>query len=574
LALEGEVATQSGNARRIVSLYERHGRDLFDHLEGAYLAAVLDVRTGLFIVGHDGMGRHPLYYAKRPGELWFASNIFALAEHAPISRASNRLSLALRLLGRWPEAGQTFFNDIQRVRPGHFLDVTSRGEVREVMHWHPVPDDQEPWLPDAEAREGFEPMLQKAVNRCLSLGARGVMLSGGIDSVSVAALACREAKNRGLQPLIAYTARNPPGYPRDHEEDAQDRVVQSLRMPHRVSTMTDWLGPRSLLSTTLEKVPALPGPTDIWWTGAYMGFYGTPATEGVRTLLTGSGGDEWLGVNRSHAADLLRRMDVRGLLGFVRATVETEGYELGAALRQILWKNALRSLIGGLWMKVAPAHKEAYHRRRRAKLVPGWLCPDPRLGEELADAINVHVPELDDTKRFPLNYYRHTFRFLWGNPLITYEFERQFHVTRLLGIRLLAPFHDREFVRYANRISPRAHLHTNRYKGLLRSLTERRLPGLGLGNQRKSGYTAKEDTTLEDLRENLGPVSDQVGCKRLAELGIVDEQKLVQEPMLASHQALVRRFIVLSCEKWVGAHCGASARPKNKWEPSEDENRN
>ena len=409
-ALEREAETKFCNARRIVSLYRRYGRGLFDHLEGAYLVAVLDLAAGRFIVGHDGMGRHPLYYARRSGELWFASNIFALVHRAPVPRVPNRLSLALRLLGRWPEAGQTFFDGIQRVRPGHFLEATSRGEVREVMHWHPVPDDQEPWLPDAEARESFEPMLRKAVDRCMSLGARGVMLSGGVDSVSVAALASREAKSRGLQPLIAYSARNPPGRPRDPEENIQDLVVQSLGMPHRVSTAADWLGRRSLLSATLEKVPALPGPTDVWWTGAYMGFYGTPAADGVRTLLTGSGGDEWLGVHRSHAADLLRRLDLRGLLGFVRATVDSEGYEWGRALRQILWKNILCLLIGGLWMKVAPAQKAAYHRRRRAKLIPAWLCPDPLLAEELAEALNVHVPELGDGDKFPPNYYRHNFR--------------------------------------------------------------------------------------------------------------------------------------------------------------------
>ena len=553
---EIEAAIDQRNARRIANLYERHGRGLFDHVEGAYLTAVLDTRAGRFIVGHDGMGRHPLYYIQRPRELWFASNIFALVRRSPVSLSPNRLSLALRLLGRWPQAGETFFDGIQRVRPGHFLDVSSRGDVREVMHWHPLPDDEEPWLPDDEAREGFEPMLQQAVNRCLSLNARGVMFSGGIDSVSVAALANREAKNRGLQPLIAYTARNPPDYPREPEEDVQDCVVQALGVPHRVSTMKDWLGTRSLLSATLEKVPDLPGPTDIWWTGAYMKFYGTPIADGVRTLLTGSGGDEWLGVNRSHAADLLRRFDVTGLLGFVRATVGTEGYSLREALRQVLWKNAIGLLIGGLWMKLAPEHKAAYHRRRRAKLVPAWLCPDLRLAEELADAINVHIPEVTENKCFPLNYYRHSFRFLWKNPLLAYEFERQFHVTRLIGVRFLTPFHDREFVRFANRISPQAHLHAGRYKGLLRPLAEGLLPGLSLSKQRKSGYAVKEDATLKDLMDNLGPVWARVGCDRLVEMGVVDRQQVTQEQILTPDHALIRRFIMLSCETWIAAHFG------------------
>lgn len=553
-APKSETEIQQRNAQRIVRLYERHGRDLFDHVEGAYLTAVLDTRAGRFIVGHDGMGRHPLYYIQRPGELWFASNIFALVRDAPISLSPNRLSLALRLLGRWPQAGETFFDSIQRVRPGHFLDVNSRGDVREVMHWHPVPDDDEPWMPDEEARESFEPMLQQAVNRCLSLGAGGVMLSGGIDSVSIAALASREAKSRGRPPLVAYTARNPPGYPRDHEEDAQDRVVQALGMPHRISTMEDWLGSRGLLSATLDRVPTLPGPTDIWWTGAYMQFYGTPAADGVGTVLTGSGGDEWLGVNRSHAADLMRRLDVKGLLGFVRSTVETEGFGLGRALQLVLWKYSLCLLVGGLWMKVAPTHKAAYHRRRQAKLVPAWLCPDPRLAEELSEAMDVHIPELGDSNQFPSNYYRHSFRFLWKNPLLTYEFERQFHVTRLTGVRILCPFHDRKFVEYANRISPRVHLDTGRYKGMLRPLIQQLLPSLGLENQRKTDNGLKEDRTLRDLRESIGPRWERDGCERLAKMGIIDPKQLAQEPIQELDHALIRRFIVLSCETWVAAH--------------------
>ena len=83
------------------------------------------------------------------------------------------------------------------------------------------------------------------------------------------------------------------------------------------------------------------------------------------------------------------------------------------------------------------------------------------------------------------------------------------------------------------------------------------MPGLGLGKQRKTGYSVKEDATLNDLRENLEPVWERVGCERLAELGIVDRKKLGQEPILSLDHALIRRFIVLSCETWVAAHFGA-----------------
>ena len=380
-AADGSRGVEGRHGRHIANLYQRHGRELFDHIEGAYLIAVLDTRAKRFIVGRDGMGKHPLYYVQRPGELWFASNIFALVRHIPVSFQPNRLSLALRLLGRWPQAGQTFFEGIRRVRPGHFLDVDSTGDVRERIHWHPLPDDEEePWLPDAEARESFEPMLQQAVNRCLGMGAQGVMLSGGIDSVSIAALASREAKHRGRPPLFAYSARNPPGDPTEPEEAMQDRVVRALGMPHRTSTIKDWLGSRSLLSATLERVPELPAPTDVWWTGAYMTFYGTPLADGVHTLLTGSGGDEWLGVSRSHAADLLRRCRCRRP-SRVRAGNRRDGGILGS---RILATGLVeeRTRLDGWWVldEVGARLKSGVPSSATSKAGPGLVVPGATAG--------------------------------------------------------------------------------------------------------------------------------------------------------------------------------------------------
>src|SRR5262249_33692231 len=152
------------------------------------LVAVWDAAARRLFVGHDALGRHPVFYAESATEVWISSNVLALASCADVPRTSNRLSLALLALTWWPEAGETFFEAIRRLRRGCYLEV-GQTEIAERKYWDPLPEDDEPFVSDAQALEEFEPALARAVDRCMDLQAEGIMLSGGVDSVTVAALA-------------------------------------------------------------------------------------------------------------------------------------------------------------------------------------------------------------------------------------------------------------------------------------------------------------------------------------------------------------------------------------------------
>src|SRR4029077_17671555 len=91
--------------------------------------------------------------------------------------------LMQRTLG-WQD---TFFEAVRRIPAGHAM-IFERDQVRPKRYWDPAPDGKVNWTRREEV-DRFDEVFDLAVGRCLSFGPTGVFLSGGLDSVSVAASA-------------------------------------------------------------------------------------------------------------------------------------------------------------------------------------------------------------------------------------------------------------------------------------------------------------------------------------------------------------------------------------------------
>jgi asparagine synthetase B (glutamine-hydrolysing) len=551
----GFGAGATTDAELFAAGYARWGTGVFREFEGRYLVAMWDSDRRRFLLAHDALGRHPSFYAIASDGLWFGSNVLALASNARLSNRPNRLSLALGLLTYWPEAGQTFFEAIRRVRPGHYLEVTEAGTCNEHEYWDPLPAEDEDWLPDAVALEQFEPALARSVARCMALQPQGIMLSGGVDSVTIAALAMKYSRDRDLGPLVAVCART--GYALSGEERMQTVVAEALAMPIDISTTLEWRAGRDNVSLSLDLAGNLPSPTHIWWVGTYTRFYKRTAALGLNVLLTGAGGDNWLGVAERHAADLLRAGRLAELVRFVRADVGTGGAPIGQSLRRLLWAHGARPHLEVWWAKGAPRQKAEFHRRRWHARLPAWLCPDPKEREALVERLlDTRTPALASGGTAPKSHYRHYFKAL-RNPYLHHENETAFHIESATGLILLSPYHDRTLVSFLNRISPRLLLHGARYKGLLRPVAGKYLRGLGLENQRKAYERDARERDLREFREGL--VRAWPGCRfrALGALGLVDERLAAREIDGVSKEGyptLGRMFAMMSHEHWLRAH--------------------
>jgi asparagine synthetase B (glutamine-hydrolysing) len=553
-ALGEELGCDAGSSHAALAAhaYRRWGAGMFDRLDGCYLAAVWDESCARLTIGHDALGRHPAFYAHVGRELWFAPNVLSLASSGEVPQRVNRLSVALQLLLFWPEAGQTFFETIRRVRPGHYLVAGDGGLLHEHKYWEPMPADDEPWLTEQAVHDEFEPMLMSAVGRCMELAPQGIMLSGGVDSVAVASLAAHHARCRNGGPLVAVCGRT--GGPLSYEEEMQSHVIDRLGMPNVISTTEEWREGHNGVGLSLELTPDLPCPDGTWWVGTYTRFYRRTAKQQLRVLLTGAGGDNWLGVADTHAADLLGRFDLRGWLDFVRSNTTTGGVPLPLALRRLAWTSGVRPHLDTLLTRWIPEAKQRYHRRKWAERLPSWLCPEARLREELVDhLLRRRSPGLTPAGERPRSYYRHYLRSL-DNPYLHHEYENAYHIESWCGLRLLSPYHDRRLVSFLNRIAPHTLIHGRRYKGLLRPVVAKYLPGLGLEDQRKLYPAADQQRRLRALRGEMAAAWSEQRFSTLARLGLVDERAARRDVDVtgrAGFGSMARIFTVMSAERWV-----------------------
>lgn len=552
LAAAVGCAADASPAQLVAAAYERWGTDCFLHLDGCYLAAVWDGRSGQAVIGHDGLGRHPVFYVETPRGLWFSANVLSLAASRVVPPQPNRISLALLGVRYWPEAGETYFEAIRRLRPGHVLVVTPAGTVREQKVWELLPADDEPWLPEAQVLEEFEPALARAVARCMQLSPQGIMLSGGVDSVTIAALAAEFGRAHRLSPLAAVSGRS--GGPLSYEEVMQERVAAALGMPLHLSTTAEWREGRDPIQLSLDLAPDLPSPGTVYWVGTYTGFYRRAARDGLQVLLTGAGGDNWLSVGDAHAADLLAHGRLRALMRFLRSDLTTGGRSVGSVMSRRLWAFGLRPHLDAWWGLVAPAAKRRFHRRRWEASLPAWLAPDRALRAALVDRLLARrTPSLAAGGRPPRSHYRHALR-SYANPYMHHENETAFHVDAMCGVRLLSPYHDRRLVMFFHRISPDTLVYGTRYKGLLRPIVARHLPGLGLEAQRKVYEPSDMARETEDVRHSVGRALADHSFGILDGLGVVDREALSAERATIGGAGLARLGILyglMSAERWL-----------------------
>lgn len=556
-----DLAPGAGDAAIASAAYQRWGLELFDRLDGSYLVAIWDPRDRRLLIGHDPLGHHPVFYAERSDALWFSSNVLALPRSGAVPSQPNRISLALSALQSWPASGQTFFEHVRRLKPGSYLVAPGGAPAREQPYWSPWLDDDDPGLSEQQALEQFEPVLAAAIGRCMELVPEGVMLSGGLDSVAIAALAADYSSARGAAPLRAVSGRRDrPSTTLDplaDEEPMQSAVARALRMDHLVAYEAEWTGPRPSVALSLDAVSELPGPSRISWVGAYMAFYRFVAAHGVHVALTGSGGDNWVSVGDAFAAHAMQRLRLHDLVLHMRSWMGTGGLTFRNAAQHLLWSAGLRLILDSHAARWAPGLKARYHRRRAVAALPEWLCPDPGLRDQLTATLSGQRPAaLTRSGRIPRNFYRHAQR-ATVNPYFQYEFEVGFHVESACGLRLLSPYHDRTVVRFLNSIPPRVLLQGGSYKGMLRPIAQRRLPDLGLDKQRKTHGEGIVRSHLQELRDGMIGAWSEQPLTRLEELGVIDRAGVEKTLRLTGESGddhLLPAYALASAERWLEAH--------------------
>jgi asparagine synthetase B (glutamine-hydrolysing) len=547
-ALEEAGQSDCSDAELVLRAYARKGDTILSQLRGSFVVAVVDRALGTGLVVRDPMGSHPLFYAEAGSYVSFAATPQSLLDWTGVSGELNRAALADHLCHRWPDPYETFFAAVRRVPPGSRA-VVSGGRLAFDRYWDPTPVDQPiEWLSAREVAS-FDSVFDRAVSRCLRQGPTGVFLSGGLDSISVAAVATDCARRMGQSPPLALSLGFPD--PECDEQDRQAAVARELGLRQHLLGFDEAVGCRPMLQQSLELSTGSAAPILNPWQPAYMAIAERGRLDGVRTILTGEGGDEWLSVTPYLAADLIRRgafLELARFLSTLRRSFQLNPVEL---FRNVLWQCGLRPLGGMALYQLMPAIHEAGRLERRLRGHPTWVAPDPQLrAEQRRRAKNTMAPANPAQ-----GFYVRELRTGLDHTLISWEAEERYQQGRRLGIHFLHPFSDPDLVKMLYRTPPRLLNEGGRSKGLVRRTLAQRFPDLGLERQRKVLATSFFQTLL--LRE--GPaLADIAGdFPALSGLGIVDGlalRDLVLQELKRPTRQLRRIWEPISLEMWVRAY--------------------
>ncbi|MFA5503866.1 MAG: asparagine synthase-related protein [Vulcanimicrobiota bacterium] len=257
-------------------LYRRHGLSgTLDRLRGEFAFLLYDEQNRQFLAVRDRFGVKPLYYARREKEWWFASKPSALWA-AGILPGWCQESFVQAAHTQYPPPGHSLFAGIRTVPPAHVLSLPG---PRIHRYWQ---------IPPAIATVTPDDLLVKLRESVALRVRRGapsaVLLSGGVDSAGVAALAAETGED-----VKAFTVDFTGGGTYSEGAKASRQAGLSGLSHHLVS-----LSPKDILRGLPEAVRLTEGLCVNGHLVAKLKLAEAVSADGRQVLLTGEGADELL----------------------------------------------------------------------------------------------------------------------------------------------------------------------------------------------------------------------------------------------------------------------------------------
>lgn len=271
----------------LLQAYRVWREDLTYHLLGDFAFAVWDADRRSLFCGRDHFGVKPFYFASVGGSFIFSNTLNSIRYHPLVSNKLNEEAIADFLLcGHNQNPESSALADIQRLPPGHTLQVTADTTPKWSRYWElPVESLLRYKSPD-DYVEHFQGLFNQAVADRLRTRSVSVLMSGGMDSTSVAATAFHILSKQFAQfDLKAFTLTREHLF-KDEERLYSQAVASALGFP--VFHVAEYEDP--VLGNLSAYQPLTPEPFEACQPTRYENRL-QPIASHFRSGLTGQGGD-------------------------------------------------------------------------------------------------------------------------------------------------------------------------------------------------------------------------------------------------------------------------------------------
>ncbi|WP_282096362.1 asparagine synthase-related protein [Epibacterium ulvae] len=469
----------------IARLWERDGSAFVHQVNGGFSLLVYQPETGVVDCFRDPFGMFPLYYTQQAEHLTCGSDLRAVLHLANAPLTADLTRLADYIVGEEIDRSRTAFAEVRRVPAAHILRVDGQN-VPELQAYWSLPDPAE--ISVEAAVSGFKAPLQLACSACVGAAPDGVgaMLSGGLDSSSVAGLAADQRAQAGAAklPTLSFTY---PGKPYDESPYITAADAQFYTDPEHIAV------------TAAPDLRALPGIVEeqmdlflAYGLQKSRAIYHVGRDRGLGVLLDGHGGDEVVSHGYGRLIELAAARQWGALLRESRGVSQVYGsstlqlflllFGKFARLKpKGLPRRAIMRLARRLHQKEQRGEPEFDSKTLLSDDLRAWLSLDetPRYG---CTEKNGDTPaELRQQERFE---HRRNLK----APILEHAFEVLFRAAGAACILPLYPFFDQRVVRFCLSVPADAKLQGGRTRWVLREGLGDVLPALIRNRSTKADF--------------------------------------------------------------------------------------
>ena len=523
----------------LLNLYLAEGEAMLSRLNGIFAFALWDSSKQALLIARDALGVKPLYYSTINSRFAFASEIKALLHLVPEARELDVPSLHRYLSFLWCPGEGTPLKAVRKLGPGEAMWVRE-GKIERRWTWYQLPVFRgvSADLDQTSALEGTTSFLRQAVQRQMVADVPvGSFLSGGLDSSAIVAFA------KEINPDIhCFTIESVGG----HEKGTTDDLPYARKVAQHLGVPLDGVSINAnRMAGDLERmVSQLDEPLADLASLNVLYISKLAREQGMKVLLSGSGGDDLFTGYRRHRALQAERYWRWLPLGMRSGLAQVTGsLDQSRAITRRVSK-----LFSGAALEGDARLVEYFRWGREADLL-ALYTPETRkaLGIELAATPMLDFLQPLPTTVAPLDrMLALEQRFFLADHNLTYTDK----MSMAVGVEVRVPFLDEDLVDFAARIPLCLKQHGSEGKWILKKAMEPYLPHEVIYRP-KSGFGAPLRRWMQhDLSELLG---DLLSLDSLRRRGLFEPsavQKLIADNDSGRVDASYTLLSLLCIEIW------------------------
>ena len=473
---------------KIEELYRKYEEECVSFIPSELSFFLYDPEKRFYFAVRDIIGLSPLYYTITKKKFFFSDNIGALFQESGITKVPNLQTMRNIIYQRTIPYDATMYKNVKRLPPGHYMKASEDGKYVIVRYWKPDTIKINYKIDELEARERFLALFDRAIfDRIDDLETTGFELSGGLDSSSIVAW----VKHKRPNEKITAISMNFKSMKHCNESEYIEAFQKHCHIDIQ-NINTDRIDYRNKYSLENNYKLNPYWPIFITYT---MGF---PLIEkakelGIKTVLTGQGGDQVLSGNAFALHEYFRHFR------WIKLYNEIKNLPYP---RRMIKNYILFPLIG----------------EKRLQLIKSLLGKTHNQSTRSSNTIN----ELADlyhgksiTFKFDLMEILHTTLSVLMESSYYRVAETNF------GIRFKHPYFDRELIEFMLSLPPSFKYSKGEFKVLLRNAMKGILPDEIRLRKNKAEFS-------EVLRQQINALDldSLLENAYLARLGLIEQEKL------------------------------------------------